>query len=140
MTLKETIEKLWELAENEPNINTIIKSNDIYELNQRQDIKYGAFCITQNVHQEFPEAENPYRQYTLYLYYVDRLQSDKSNNLQIQSHGIEVLSDILRKFEEVSQATFSTTIQYTPFQQRFESECSGVYATVSIISPLTNNC
>lgn len=134
-TLQEVVEKIWELAERQPNINTIIKSNDIFDLNSMQDAKYAAFCLTQQPHTQ----DEDFLYFNFYLYYADRLRSDKSNRLEIQSHSISTLKNIIAGLEEETTLAVSQ-ITYTPFTQKFEAETAGAYAAITVSTPLDTIC
>lgn len=135
MTLKEIIYEMEMIASKQPAINHIVKSGDIYDLNSDNDVRYGAFCVTQQQHTEVEGFVN----FVFYLYYVDRLTSDKSNKVDIQSHGISTLSNIIRVLENNNDLEHSDII-YQPFVQRFASDCAGVYATVTITIPIEEMC
>lgn len=135
MTLQEIVERIWELAGKQPNINTIVRTNDIYDLNALQDVKYAAFCLTQQPHTQ----DDNFIYFNFYLYYADRLRSDKSNKLQIQSHSISVLKNIIAGLQEDGTLEVSQ-ITYTPFTQKFESETAGAYAAITVSAPLDTLC
>lgn len=134
-TLKEIKVLIESIAEKQPNINTIVKSGDIYELNESGNIKYGAFCATQQPHTE----QGGFRNYNFYLFVVDRLVSTSTNKIAVQSNAIEVLSNIVNTLKNNDELEIENTITYTTFTQRFASECAGAYCYVSISVPL-NNC
>lgn len=136
MTLKELIQEIWDIAKQQPNINEIIFTNDIYDLNTRQNIKYAAFCITQQQHRQ----DENFIYYNLYLYYVDRLQADQSDALHIQSHALEVLKNIIAQLQDNHPELEISNILYTPFRQKFESETAGIYASIQISDLITNKC
>lgn len=135
MTLKEIIANIEGVAGKQPNINTIVRSGDIYDLNSENNIRYSAFCATQQQHTEIGDFMN----YAFYLYYVDRLTSDGSNKVDIQSHGISTLSNIIRTLKNNDEYEIGDVV-YQPFTQRFESDCAGVYATITISVPLEFIC
>lgn len=135
MTLRDVIRGLEGIAEKQPNINTIVKSGDIYDLNSMNNVRYSAFCVTQQQHQEGEE----FITYNFYAYYVDRLRSDCDNKLDIQSHGLRTLSNILRTFENKYDVDIENIV-YQVFTNRFESECAGVYASFSISVLISDLC
>lgn len=135
MTLQEIVEKIWEIADRQPNINTIVKTNDIYDLNALQDVRYAAFVLTQQPHTQ----DNDFIYFNFYLYYADRLRSDKSNKLQIQSHSISVLKNIIAALQEDETLEVSQ-ITYTPFTQKFEADTAGAYAAITVSVPLDTLC
>ena len=135
MTLKECKVLIESIAEQQPNINTIIKSGDIYELNTKPDVRYCAFCCTQQPHTE----SGGFRNYNFYLFVVDNLLHSNVNKIAVQSNAIEVLSNIINTLKNNDELEIENTITYTTFTQRFASECAGAYCYVSISVPL-NNC
>ena len=129
ITLVKAIEKIGKAM---PNCNTTVLSN-IYQLNELPDIKYSVFCITQEQHRQ----DDEYFYFNFVLYYVDRLLNDKSNQLEIQSTGIQFLSTVLGKIEDLGlilNTDWQTT--YQSFTQRFADECAGVFARVQIQVPI----
>lgn len=135
MTLKEIYNAINTIAGKQPNINTILKSGNVYDLNNDGDIRYAAFCASQQQHRQ---TEN-FLTYNFYLYYVDRLTSDASNKIDIQSTAIQVLANIIRTVEEEYDIEFND-ITYQVFTERFSTECAGAYANVGIIIPLDMLC
>lgn len=135
MTLMEVIRLMEAVAANQPAVNMIAQEN-IYKLNERPDAKYGVFCWTQGTHRATTQADVIWYQFT--LFYVDRLNADRSNNLEIQSVGVDVLGNILRTLaDEMGVGEW----RITPFSgQKFADECSGVYATVELEVPISSPC
>ena len=136
MNLKEIIDGFNEIAMKQPLINEYIKSGNIYDLSKERTARPGIFCVTQGTHST--NIVEGYSTYNLFLYYVDRLKSDESNQIEIQSVGIETLKNILRVFArdfdvEITQADFDV------FTERFTELCAGVYCTVSLTA-YEENC
>lgn len=135
MTLMEVIRLMEAVAANQPAINLIVQEN-VYKLNDRPDCKYGAFVWTQGTHTAGVNADVV--RYSFTLFYVDRLNADRSNNVEIQSVGVEVLGNILRTLAEEMVVS---DWRITPFSsQRFADECSGVYCTVELEVPINSPC
>ena len=127
MTLYEITNALLATANKVPNIN-YVGTGDIYELNNKPNIDYGVFYITQTNH---TQGENTI-DYTLTLFYVDRVLNDGSNKLAIQSNGITTIGNIINLFlNTYDDVTVNYNIQYTTFLHRFADECSGVFANVT---------
>lgn len=133
MTLKEIKEKIEGIAERQPNINTVVKSGDIYELNTEGTITYRAFCLTQQPHTE----REGFRTYNFYMFVVDRLLSNGLNKIAVQSAAIETLSNIINTLRGNFDLEINDNITYQTFTQRFASECAGAYTSVSITVPVT---
>lgn len=138
MTLSEIIKLLNEVASEQPSVGECIKSGDIYTLSEERNAKFGVFCATQGQHVLNP-GENTIT-YVFTLYYVDRLQSDGDNKIEIQSTGISTLSNIIRTVQEEYEDWVFDNIYFDVFTERFSELCAGVYATVRITVDDIYNC
>lgn len=137
MTLLETIKILEYIASQQPNINGIVESGDIYDLNKDEyQTKYSAFCITQNTHTIGTE----FNIYSFTLFYVDRLTLDKSNKLEIQSTAVEFFSNMLKTINEDWSGLNVETGDITTFTERFTAECAGAYMTFNITTTPESLC
>ena len=136
--LKRLIYALIKAASVQHNIGTIYL-NDVFNLNNHPDIDYGAFCITQDTHQDL-NTQDGYITFNFILYYIDRLTIKKDNDVDVQSAGIDTLRNILRLLEEDNDGCEVSSVNYTTFNQRFKDECAGAFARVSISWPASNNC
>lgn len=126
MTIQEIINILQKIALTQPNVRSV-GEGDIYDsLNAEGSTRYAYFFITQNRHQQIDDIDR----YSLNIFYVDRLEDDKSNKLQIQSIGKEVLGNVFNVFCEEFDIEVPT-IEYQVFTERFSDYCAGVYATVA---------
>ena len=90
MTYKELINTIEKVASQQPNIRTIVPFSP-YDVNNSKETVYSVFSWSPNAFTESNEFIN----YSLNLFYIDRLSADSSNKLQIQSIGIKVLKNIL---------------------------------------------
>lgn len=134
MTLQETIKLLEYIAINQPNLNEIVESGDIFDLNKDEyEQKYSAFCVTQNTHTIGLE----YSTYSFNLFYVDRLILDKSNKLEIQSTAVQFFQNFLKTIMEKVPALDVQNGEVTTFTERFTAECAGAYMRLNITT--TNN-
>lgn len=126
MTIQEIINILQKIALTQPNVSSV-GEGDIYDtLNAEASTRYAYFFITQNRHQQTEDTDR----YSLNIFYIDRLTDDKSNKLQIQSIGKEVLGNVFNTFCEDFDIEVPT-IEYQVFTERFSDYCAGVYATVA---------
>ena len=125
MKYRELLNNIIEVARNHPNINSTF-IGDVYELNHRNDVDYCAFVITQGTHRV--NSDEDYIDYTLNLFYVDRLTADESNRTQIHSSGIDFMNSLLRAVEKLGVVVVEHTENV--FNERFNDVCAGVYATV----------
>lgn len=137
MTLKEIFDKLNNIAILQPEISEIIKTGNIYTLNEMRNAKYAVFCAVQDVHNY--DAVNDIMNYRFNLYYIDRLTSDKSNKIEVQSTGIETLKNILKTIERESDEIELNSIEFNVFTDSFDGLCSGCYCSVTISVP-TDGC
>lgn len=128
MTLREVYTMLEDIAMQVPDIRTCVV-NDILKINEMRDIEYGVFGVTQNQH----TTDQAMMRFSLNLFYVDRLVNSQANEVEIQSHGIEILRQILLK---VSESVAVTDIQFTTFTQRFQDLCAGTWAMANISCPI----
>jgi len=136
MTLTETIRQIETVASGTPSVSSIVR-NDIFRLNSLPEAEYAVFGWTQGIHTASVESSLVTFQFT--LFYIDRLRSDKRNEVEIQSVGIQVLDNIIRTLNENgvfcdSQYTFTT------FRQRFLDECAGVFTNVYLTVPVSDLC
>lgn len=127
MTYIELLELIESAAKKEPVIGTLIRS-DIYQLNTIPAIEYKAFATTvKDIRQD-----EYYREYTMYFYYVDRVDS---NTEQIQSSALEVLTNIINRLRD--DVEIMDDIQFNLFTQAFTDLTAGAFATVIIRIPIT---
>ena len=124
MTLYQVVRGLESIALEHPTILTATDGS-IYEImNSNPSIKYSVFVVTQNTHR----TDEMFDYYGLTLFYVDRLMKDNgmdANRLQIQSHGKQILSNIVHVFCDEYDVDLPT-LTFTPFTQKFD-ETAGVY-------------
>ena len=128
MTLYKLVQDVCNLGKAEPNIS-FVSQGDIYQLNHNQDIDYPAFIVTQGTHTGSDYDEE---QFTLTLFAVDRLVSDKSNEIDVQSWANDVLMDVIRKIEEFYIGTVQPGFKIQTFTEKFDSLCAGAYATIAV--------
>ena len=136
MTLTDTIRLVELVASSQPPIKSIIR-NDIFRLNALPDAKYSVFGWTQMQHSS--NLETAFYTYRFTFFYIDRLTADQSNELEIQSVGIQVLDNVLRMLADKGVETEGDW-QFTTFNQRFVDECAGVYCSVGLSVPVNGMC
>lgn len=132
MTLRQLYDAIEQVARLVPNIRSIVE-NDMLRLNERRDVAYCVFGIQQESHTTYEDKMVS----NLNLYFVDRLVNSGENEVEIQSHAIEVLRAIVKKvveddIAEVERATFF------PFTYRFQDLCAGAWLNASFIVPLSD--
>lgn len=136
MTLQEVIKTIEMVASQQPSVNMIVQ-NDIFRLNSKSDAKYGVFGWTQGQHST--SAESSMFTYSFTFFYVDRLKHDVSNQIEVQSVGIQTLDNILRKLDDLG-IFISSSYNFQTFNQRFFDECAGVFCNVSLQVPVSSMC
>jgi hypothetical protein len=77
--------------------------------------------------------------YSFTFFYVDRLKHDVSNQIEVQSVGIQTLDNILRKLDDLG-IYISSTYNFQTFNQRFVDDCAGVFCNVSLQVPVSSMC
>lgn len=136
MTLQEVIKLFEVVASQQPSVNMIVQ-NDIFRLNFKSDARYGVFGWTQGQHST--SAESSMFTYSFTFFYVDRLKHDLSNQIEVQSVGVQTLDNILRKLDDLG-VYVNSTYTFQTFNQRFLDECAGVFCNVSLQVPVSSMC
>lgn len=136
MTLQQVIKAFEMVASQQPSVNMIVQ-NDIFRLNSKSDARYGVFGWTQGQHTS--SADSSFFTYSFTFFYVDRLKNDVSNQIEVQSVGIQTLDNILRGLEELD-IFVSSSYSFQTFNQRFLDECAGVFCNVSLQVPVDSLC
>lgn len=131
MTLYQVIRGLEQIALTHPNIKSA-KDGSIYDIcNANPSIKYGAIVITQENHRQ----DEMFDHYGLIMFYVDRLVDDlEDNRLQIQSIGKQLIGNIVTTFCNEYDVDIPTIV-YTPYTQRFQDMCGGMFARFELEIP-----
>ena len=136
MTLAQLISIIEKVASSQPAVNMIVR-NDVFRLNAVPDARYGVFAWLQQQHTA--NLSSNFITYAFSFFYVDRLTADKSNQMEIQSVGIQTLDNIIRTLEDMgiySEQSYSFQV----FNQRFVDECAGVFCNVYLSVPITSAC
>ncbi len=135
MTLLETIRMMETVALGQAAIETVVE-NDVYRLNGMPAVKYGVFAFTQGQHTS--TIDGAFTDYGFTLFYIDRLNEDRSNQIQIQSTGERTLRNILLVLADQGIEAGQYTLQ--PFLQKFDDQCAGVYCDVTLSVPNDSTC
>lgn len=136
MTLLELIKTMEVIASHQPSIHMVVE-NDIFRLNNKADAKYGVFAFVQGQHST--SIDSSVITYTFTLFYVDRLKNDRSNQIEIQSVGIQTLDNIIRQLDELGIYS-ETSYSFQVFNQRFTDDCAGVFCNVNLSVPVGSLC
>lgn len=135
MYLQEIIKRIERAACAEPAVNMLVRA-DVYKLNAEPSAAYGAFCWTQRQHSETTDGQ---QLWSFVLFFVDRLESDRSNETEVQSVGCAALSNIIRNVI-ADGSVDADSWQLDIFNQRFADECAGAYATVTFATDADDIC
>ena len=136
MTLVELIKTMEVVASHQPSVNMVVE-NDIFRLNSKSDARYGVFAFTQGQHTA--SIGSSLVNYAFTLFYVDRLKNDRSNQIEIQSVGIQTLDNIIRRLDDLGISA-DTGYTFQVFNQRFLDECAGVFCSVNLSVPVGSAC
>lgn len=136
MTLLELIKVMEVIASKQPSVKMVVE-NDIFRLNALADARYGVFAFVQGQHST--SVDSNLVTYAFTLFYVDRLKNDRSNQIEIQSVGIQTLDNIIRTMDEMGIYS-ETSYSFQVFNQRFVDECAGVFCNVSFSVPVDSVC
>ena len=128
MTLYKLVQDICNLGKAQPNVN-FVTQGDIYQLNHNQDVDYPAFVVTQGTHTGSDYDEE---QFTLTLFAVDRLVSDKSNEIDVQSWANSVLLSVIKNIGDFFIGTVQSGFKIQTFTEKFDSLCAGAYVTLAI--------
>lgn len=134
MKLKQLVKIIEQICLTMPNVRTFI-CGDVYELNSLLESEYSAMVLSQNTHTV--DLEEGVENFSFHLFYVDRLTSDDSNRLDIQSEGNDALITVLGKLDELG--IVSRNLSINTFKERFSSSCSGAFASFNITLDI-NDC
>lgn len=136
MTLLELIKAMEVVASKQPSVKMVVE-NDIFRLNALADARYGVFAFVQGQHST--SVDSNLVTYAFTLFYVDRLLNDRSNQIEIQSVGIQTLDNIIRTMDDMGIYS-ETSYSFQVFNQRFVDECAGVFCNVSLSVPAGSLC
>ena len=127
MNLLQLIRTIEGVAGSQPPVHSIVR-NDVFRLNSLPDARYSVFAWLQGEHRI--DTETDLLHYSFTFFYVDRLTFDKSNEVEVQSVGMEVLENILQALE--GHGIWANEHTFRTFNQRFSDECAGVYCSVTL--------
>lgn len=136
MTLSEVIKTMEVVASHQPSIKMVVE-NDVFRLNAKADARYGVFAFVQGEHST--NIDSNLITYAFTLFYVDRLKNDRSNQIEIQSVGVQTLDNIIRQLDDLGIYS-EQTCSFHVFNQRFLDECAGVFCNVSLSVPVGTLC
>lgn len=104
----------------------------IYRALEADNIDYSAIILTSS---GINRSQNTI-EYKFNLMYVDRLMNDRSNEIEIQSTGLDVLQGILSVISESDPYTdYNLNYSLNVFREQFADNVSGCVTTISITAP-----
>ena len=127
MTLLQITNTIKSISLAQPNIHSFV--DEFIDLNS-SDAKYSAIILQQITHRR----NNDFISYSFYLGYADRLNEDKSNEIEVQSTAIQVIDNIVYALENHNLDTSMGA--YNTFTQRFLAEAAGAYVELNITVPV----
>ena len=130
MSLYDIIQNILDVSKNH-NLVREVGEGDIYKYLNSSEHQYPCVFLTVSSINDDLNLRNV----NCTLFYVDRLTSDESNKILVQSLGLSVLGDIVERL-----AGDVDTVEYTTFTEKFTDLCGGVYASLSIGYPLDGAC
>lgn len=105
---------------------------DVYEYMNSGMHKYPCVFMTMNNITSDSESTN----YNFTMFYIDRLISDGSNKINVQSIGVQVIKQILSKLFDIYPEIEISSTEYTPFTEKFADDCAGVFCQISLSDEL----
>lgn len=127
MTLKDLYNIIAELCNDIQDVRTFIE-NDVLFLNGLRNAEYGVVAVTQNQHTMTSDWKN----FSLNIFFIDRLLEDRSNEVDVQSHAVEVLNFLIKKLSERTEIYFDFNTRLTTFTERFVDLCAGAFVSLDI--------
>lgn len=137
MRLIELVTIMKDAAMRQPAVRTVI-DNDVLRINALPAVRYGVFAWQQGEHRR--SAGGDFVRYAFTVFYIDRLTENRSNEVEVQSTGIEVLENIIRTVEDAVAGGARQTVSFVTFNQRFEDECAGAYARIDFTVKADGTC
>lgn len=121
-TLKTTIETLCN------NYSQQFTEGDIYQINYGQN-SYPAMNLSLD---ELIQMDENSETYVVKLFYIDLLNRDRSNKINIQNDALETLKTVVNSFISSNSWIVQTPISYKIFTEKFTDECAGAFVTIRI--------
>ena len=121
-TLKTTIETLCN------NYSQQFTEGDIYQINYGQNT-YPAMNMSLD---ELIQIDENSETYVVKLFYIDLLNRDRSNKINIQNDALETLKTVVNSFISSNSWIVQTPISYKVFTEKFTDECAGAFVTLRI--------
>lgn len=128
MNIVQLYHLVGDLASGLTNVNQYTEG-DIYENWNASEIKYSVInCAVESV-----EDYTEYKIYNTVLYYADRLVENRSNRWQIQTEGVRLLGNIVRKVQGIDGMDVDGVVEYRVYEQKFADWLAGAWCRVRIM-------
>lgn len=136
MTLRDLTNIINAAGEAQPSVRTVVPL-DVFRLNTMPDARYGVFAWTQQQHRI--DVERGFARFAFTLFYVDRINDSRDNEIIVQSTGVSTLANVIRTVI-ASGVDMDGEALFQPFTQRFADDCAGVFTNVTFFVPLDTTC
>lgn len=133
MTLYTLIHRIKNISKSHALVNDF-GEGDVYEYMNSGEHKYPCVFLTLNSVLTDSTSTN----YNFTLFYIDRLTDDSVNKVNVQSMGISIIKQIVSRLIIEEPVLETSSIECTPFTEKFADYCGGAFATITV-SDLVNN-
>ena len=107
---------------------------DVYEYMNSGEHKYPCVFLTMSTVLTDTTSTN----YNFTLFYIDRLTDDSDNKVNVQSMGISIIKEIVSKLISEEPVLETSSIECTPFTEKFADYCGGAFATITVTDIVDN--
>lgn len=131
MTLQELLIYISSKALKHKLVNSAMCAGSLYKINENTIKDYPLLFVQPS---SDTRVEENTITYNIVLYYIDRLQSDDSNDLAIYSTATQVLTDFVRMLRNDENVIDLDTARITLFTEteKLADRCSGAYVRLAI--------
>lgn len=140
MTLENLLALITEIGLNDRLVNFAACGNSVYDINSYQIKNYPLLFVSPTGMQGVSER---FVTYTLTIFYIDRLLTDNSNQIQIHSIAIDALKNIINKieaFDDVIEVEDNYNITLFTENEKFSDVCNGAFATIRVKTLNNSTC
>lgn len=133
MTLYTLIHTLKNISKSHALVNEF-GEGDVYEYMNSGEHKYPCVFLTISTVLTDTTSTN----YNFTLFYIDRLTDDSDNKVNVQSMGISIIKQIVSKLISEEPVLETSSIECTPFTEKFADYCGGAFATITVTDIVDN--
>lgn len=127
MKYKEIVKIIKNISLALPDVQSFY-TGDVYEVNADQSVKYSSIVLTNQEH-TFDNINDRFN-YNFILFYIDRLTDDEANRVDVHTAAVSALKTIVQHLEDYN--VIINDFKFNLFRERFNDQCAGAYATLSI--------